>query len=61
MENRKPCEGCPFVGKTFSQKVEAVEPPYEDDVVMLCHESVSLDGNLPDRKCVGFHEGWDEL
>ena len=50
----KACETCPFNGLTRAEKSEAVET--DKEVEMLCHESRCLDGELPDRKCVGFYQ-----
>jgi len=50
-----PCEGCPFRDMPAMQKLEAIEGDGCGEV--LCHESQCLDGDLPDRRCVGFHGG----
>lgn len=48
-----PCDICPFAGMSEECKRQAIEPGRA--VAMLCHESRSLDGERPDRVCVGFH------
>lgn len=48
------CATCPFAGMSRPEKLRAVEA---GGVEMLCHESQSLDGDLPDRRCRGFHGG----
>jgi hypothetical protein len=48
-----PCDTCPFKDMTRKEKHIFVE--CEEDGGMLCHESQCLDGNIPDRLCIGFY------
>jgi len=47
------CRDCPFAAGKPSGDVSAAKEP-GDPVVMLCHESGSLDGTGPDMVCKGF-------
>ncbi len=38
------------------EAIKAVEAPQGDKCEMLCHESECLDGDKPDRECIGFKE-----
>lgn len=51
--NNKPCSTCPFTEMVQEEKQMFVEG---DKCKMLCHESQCLDGDKPDRLCVGFYQ-----
>jgi len=59
-----PCNTCPFATMTKDEAWQYVEPshseehPFGNHIPMLCNQSRCLDGDEPDRECVGFTGIW---
>jgi hypothetical protein len=52
-ERDSSCDGCPFksgIPIAYFEKGDSPQPP------MMCHESESLEGLLPDTKCYSWNK-----